>query len=57
MPRIDPEKAFVSPLPRAYSSLCLSKEQRDEKGLQYLAKAKELKKSESVVEVKVAPST
>ena len=53
MPKIDPEKVFVPSLPRAHSSLCLSKEERVEKGLEYLAKAKQLKKSGSVAEVKV----
>ena len=39
VPKVDPEKAFVPPT-RAYSSLCLSKEERYEKGLECLNKAK-----------------
>lgn len=50
-PIADPSKVKSILIPRAYSSTELTKEERFERGLEYLAQAKELRKRESVSEV------
>ena len=47
MPEVDPAKSIVVVPPVSYSSLALSKEERVEKGLGFLEKAKMLKRSAS----------
>lgn len=46
-PTVDPAKSIIVVLPRTYSSVSLSKEERQQKGLEYLEKAKQLKRSAS----------
>ena len=48
-PKIDPNKKIEIPMPRSFSSVSLTKQERQEKGLKYLEKAKELKKNSSSV--------
>ena len=43
-PKVDTSLSVVQAIPKAYSSVCLTKAERVEKGLEYLAKAKEMKK-------------
>ena len=53
MPEVDPAKSIVVVPPVSYSSLALSKEERVEKGLGFLEKAKMLKRSASEPKVGV----
>lgn len=51
-PVVDPAKR-ITVVPRSYSSVSLTKEERFEKGLQYLARAREMKRCASEAESKV----
>ena len=51
MPETDPSKAIIVVEPVKYTEMALSKQERVEKGLNYLEKAKKLKKSASTPHV------
>jgi hypothetical protein len=51
-PVVDPAKR-ITVVPRSYSSVSLTKEERFEKGLEYLARAREMKRCASEADPKV----